>query len=201
MGPIEQMPKIEEAMWFGLSDDDIINDYSGRHLLSLPCASQSAPTPMPKMNSNKWKDLIIGVNQTFANSDEFKKVLHKFSIANKFEYTYVKNARDCVYVKCKVEDCPWRITARAIGKNNNFIRVTRYIKEHDHTAQDNLKVTHAQSASLTSTITIEEVRNHTDKRPNDIKNSLAREFGVHLTYKQAYRAKEKAMEEIHGRPK
>ncbi|KAK4263850.1 hypothetical protein QN277_029211 [Acacia crassicarpa] len=168
---LTQMTNIEEPMSYGASDDYANNEGSGIPLLSLPCASQSTPTPMPEMNSKKWKDLVIGVNQTFANSDEFKKVLHKFSIAHKFEYTYVKNARDCVYVKCKVEDCPWRITARAIGKSNDFLRVTRYTKDHDHIAQDNLQLTHARSAALTSTIIIEEVRDHTDKRPNDIKGS------------------------------
>ncbi|KAK4256443.1 hypothetical protein QN277_009306 [Acacia crassicarpa] len=121
VGLTNQMAYIEEPLSYGASEDYANNECSRS-------GSQSAATPMLEMNSKKWKDLFIGVNQTFANSDEFKKVLHKFSIAHKFEYTYVKNLRDRVYVKCKVEDCPWKITASAIGKSNNFLRVTDTLK-------------------------------------------------------------------------
>ncbi|XP_028798837.1 uncharacterized protein LOC114754226 [Neltuma alba] len=106
-----------------------------------------------------------------------------------------------MYVKYNVEGCPWRISARTAGKSTPaFLRVTILKNEHVHNAQDNLHVTHGGSASLTSSIIIEEVRDHIDMHPNDIKKRLERDYGVKLTYKQAYRAKEKALEDIHGRP-
>ncbi|XP_028787196.1 uncharacterized protein LOC114743169 [Neltuma alba] len=156
-------PMIEDAV-------ECVNYIAAENVLSLPYAVESAPTPLPGMNSLKWKTVLLGLRQTFPDADDFKKKLHKFSIANKFEYKYVKNSNAHMYVKCNVEGCPWRISARAAAKSTPaFLRVTTFKNEHVHNAQDNLHVTHGGSASLTSSIIIEE-------------------------------AKEKALEDIHGRP-
>ncbi|XP_028780352.1 uncharacterized protein LOC114736641 [Neltuma alba] len=166
---------------------------------SLLYVVQSALAPLPSMNSLKWKKVLLGLRQSFAHADDFKKKLHKFSIANKFEYKYVKNSNIHMYVKYKVEGCPWRISARVAGKSISFLRVTTLKNEHVHNSQYNLHVTHGGSASLTSSIIIEEVRDHIDMRPNDIRKRLERDYSVKLTYKQAYRAKEKALEDIYGK--
>ncbi|XP_028785499.1 uncharacterized protein LOC114741414 [Neltuma alba] len=180
---------------------ECVNYIATENVLSLPYAVQSAFTPLPGMSSLKWKTVLLGLRQTFANTDDFKKKLHKFSIANKFECKYVKNSNAHMYVKCHVKGCPWKISARAAGKSTpTFLRVMTLKNEHVYNAQDNLHVTHGGSASLTSSIIIEEVRNHINMRPNDIRKRLERDYGVKLTYHQAYRAKEKALEDIYGRP-
>ncbi|XP_028785917.1 uncharacterized protein LOC114741821 [Neltuma alba] len=159
-----------------------------------------APPPIPEMNTVKWKELLLGKKQTFANVTEFKKTVYKFSIAENFKYKYVKNCEECVHVKCNIEGCPWWIIARATTNRSPFLIVTQLKNEHVHNAQEIMQVTHGGRVALTSSIIIEEVRNHTDKRPNKIRRTLARGYGVKLTYKQAYRAKEKALKEIQGRP-
>ncbi|XP_028755637.1 uncharacterized protein LOC114715005 [Neltuma alba] len=103
-------------------------------------------------------------------------------------------------VRCKVEGCLWKICANTVGKKTSFLRVMTFVNEHVHSEQDNLQVNHGGRSSLISVIIIDEVRNHIDKRPTKIMTMLKRDYGVNLIYKQAYRAKEKAMEEIQGRP-
>ncbi|XP_028755409.1 uncharacterized protein LOC114714806 [Neltuma alba] len=187
-------PMIQDAV-------ECVNYIAAENVFSLPYAVESAPTPLPGMNSLKWKTILLGLRQAFSDADDFKKKLHKFNIANKFEYKYVKNSNAHIYVKCNVKGCPWRISVRAAGKSTPaFLRVTTFKNEHAHNAQDNLYVTDGGSASLTSSIIIEEVRDHIDMRPNDIKKRLQRDYGVKLTYNQAYRAKEKALEDIDGKP-
>ena len=63
-----------------------------------------------------------------------------------------------------------------------------------------LGMRHSATARRTSTIIIDEVRDQIDKKPKELMATLSREYGVKLTYKQAYRAKEKALEEIQGSP-
>ena len=81
-----------------------------------------------------------------------------------------------------------------------FIRVTKFKNDHIHNGQDMLGMRHSATARRTSTIIIDEVRDHIDKKPKELMTTLSREYGVKLTYKQAYRAKEKALEEIQGSP-
>ncbi|XP_028773768.1 uncharacterized protein LOC114730821 [Neltuma alba] len=191
--------QVTEELLGGSEQSPLTNEALGGPS-SLPCRVQSAPTPMPELNSLKWKKLLSGVLQTFAYADAFREALYKYSIAHKFQYKFLKNSKDRMSVKCKIEGCLWKITANAIGKQTPFLRVTQFQDEHVHHAQDNLQVIHARRASLTSSIIIEEVRSHIDKGPNEIRKTLQRDYGVNLTYKQAYAAKEKALEEIQGRP-
>ncbi|XP_028801143.1 uncharacterized protein LOC114756367 [Neltuma alba] len=105
-----------------------------------------------------------------------------------------------MYVKCSVKGCPWRISARVGRKSTPFLRVATFINEHVHNAQDNLRMEHYGSTSLTASIITDELNDHINRRPNDIRKTLERDYGVKLTYKQAYRAKQKALEDRHGRP-
>ncbi|XP_028807155.1 UDP-glycosyltransferase 88A1-like [Neltuma alba] len=85
---------------------DCVREGGGGCHVRLVSTVEIAPTPMPEMNAVKWKELLLGKKQTFANATEFRKAVYKFSIAENFEYKYVKNCEECVHVKCKVEGCP-----------------------------------------------------------------------------------------------
>ena len=87
-----------------------------------------------------------------------------------------------------------------LRKTTRMLKLTTFIDQHDHNAQDQLKVTNCAPASLTSSLIIDEVSNHIDKRASEIKKTLLMDYGVQLTYKQAYRAKEKAKQELQGNP-
>ncbi|XP_028782694.1 uncharacterized protein LOC114738798 [Neltuma alba] len=55
---------------------------------------------------------------------------------------------------------------------------------HIHSTQDNLIVTYGGSAALTSSVIVEEIRDHAEKQPTEIRKMLEREYGVRLTYYQ-----------------
>ncbi|XP_028784272.1 uncharacterized protein LOC114740315 [Neltuma alba] len=162
--------------------------------------SGSEGTLRGNLNCMKWVGVFAGVGQYIPHAQAFREAVYRFSIAQKFATTYVRNSREKMNVRCKVEGCPWKICANAVGRDTLLLRVTTFVNEHIHSAQDNLDVTFAGNAALTSSIILEEIRNHTEKRPTEIRKTLEREYGVRLTYAQAYRAKEKAMEHIHGKP-
>ena len=88
----------------------------------------------------KWRKLFTAPMQIFADADEFRKTLYKYSVGNKFEYTYVKNSNSKMSVKCAVDGCQWKITANAVGKTTMMLRVKTFVDEHNHSAQDLLKV-------------------------------------------------------------
>ncbi|XP_054778459.1 uncharacterized protein LOC129286535 [Prosopis cineraria] len=167
---------------------------------SIPLSMSTAPAPLPELNAVKWKDLLYGVRQMFHNAVEFRQVLYKFSIGNKFCYSFVKNNTKKVIVKCKVDGCKWRVSAYAISETSPVLRVTSLCNEHAHSAQDTLVVQQKANVNLTSSIIIDELKSNVDKTPNEIRRDLYQEFGLTLTYSQAYRGKERAMEELHGAP-
>ncbi|XP_028782007.1 uncharacterized protein LOC114738152 [Neltuma alba] len=155
---------------------------------------------MGEMNCTKWAGVFVGVGQYVPHAVVFREAVYRFSIAEKFVARYIKNSKEKMNVRCKVERCPWKICANVVRKNSHLLRVTTFCNKHIHSAQDNLIVTYGGSAALTSSVIVEEIRDHAEKRPTEIRKMLEREYGVRLTYCQAYRVKEKAMEEIHGKP-
>ena len=87
-----------------------------------------------------------------------------------------------------------------LRKTTRMLKVTTFIDQHDHNEQDQLQVTNCATTILMSSLIIDEVSNHIDKRASEIKKTLLIDYGVQLTYKQAYRAKEKAKEDLQSNP-
>ncbi|XP_028786221.1 uncharacterized protein LOC114742121 [Neltuma alba] len=129
------------------------------------------PTPIPEMNSTKWKGLVIGEGQIFPNAVALRQALYRY------------------------------MGAYSMGQRQDsellIIRTLR--SEHVHYAQDNLVVSHSRGSNLTSSIMIDSLRCNIDKNANEIRRDLYREYGVRLNYSQAYRGRERALREIHGR--
>ncbi|XP_028774317.1 uncharacterized protein LOC114731342 [Neltuma alba] len=109
-----------------------------------------------------------------------KEAVYRFSIAEKLAARYVRNSKEKMNVRYKVEGCPWKICVNTVGKNSHLLRVTAFCKEHIHSAQDNLIVTYGGSAALISSVIVEEIRDHAEKRPTEIRKMLEREYGVRL---------------------
>ena len=67
-------------------------DLNGQRATTLgSLAVESLPTPVPLVNASKWKELFMGVGQIFANVDEFRGAVYKYSSAHNFPFYYVKN--------------------------------------------------------------------------------------------------------------
>ncbi|XP_028795369.1 uncharacterized protein LOC114750897 [Neltuma alba] len=122
-----------------------------------------------EMNCTKWAGVFVGVGQYVPHAVAFREAVYQFSIAEKFAARYIRNSKEKMNVRCKVEGCPWKICANAVGKNSHLLRVTTFCNKHIHSAQDNLIVTYGGSAALTSSVIVEEIRDHAEKRPTEIR--------------------------------
>ncbi|XP_054808723.1 uncharacterized protein LOC129310838 [Prosopis cineraria] len=85
-------------------------------------------------------------------------------------------------------------------KSMPLLRVTTFKNEHLHSAQEDLEVSYSTRCTLTSSIIDDIVRSNVEKRPNEIKADIYRDYGISLTYRQALRAKERALVEINRLP-
>ena len=57
------------------------------------------------------------------------------SLGGRFQYKYTKNSPKKMSVKCSIDDCPWKITTRAMGGGeggNEILRVHTYRVNHNH---------------------------------------------------------------------
>ncbi|XP_028788172.1 uncharacterized protein LOC114744149 [Neltuma alba] len=161
---------------------------------------EAEDTDGSEMVHAEWRGLLTGVGQCFPSTDVFQVFVYKFAFTNNFVAKYMRNSKEFMSMRCKVEGCPWKLCANHVGKSCDVLRVTTFINRHVHSAQDSLDVMHSGRASLNSSIIIDEMRDHADNHTSEIRKRLKREYGIDLTYKQAYRAREKSLEDIYGRP-
>ncbi|WJZ87677.1 hypothetical protein VitviT2T_007043 [Vitis vinifera] len=169
-------------------------------MLSRGFASRCADSEYTPLESNRFREAILGSGHTFKNADEFRNAIYQMSLAGRFQYKYKKNSPTHMSVKCSVEDCPWKITAHAV-EGNEILRVYTYQVNHNHIAQDECS-SKVRVFSKRGVVVVEDVfRTTPEYLPRQICKDFERDHGVQLTYNQAWHLKEKAKERVYGSPR
>ncbi|KAK6790149.1 hypothetical protein RDI58_013949 [Solanum bulbocastanum] len=158
---------------------------------------------LPSSNDNKhrraatqWENTITGVDQRFSSFTELREALHKYSIAHGFTYKYKKNDSHRVTVKCKSEGCPWRIYASRLA-TTQLICIKKMNKTHTCEGAA-VKAGYRATRGWVGNIIKEKLKFSPNYKPKDIATDIKREYGIHLNYSQAWRAKEIAREQLQG---
>ncbi|RVX02316.1 hypothetical protein CK203_028452 [Vitis vinifera] len=103
-------------------------------------------------------------------------------------------------VVCTIEDCPWKIIARAIG-DSNIVQVHTFRNVHNHCLED-VALSQPLVRSTRASLVIDDViRSTPEYQPRQICKDFVRQHGIQLTYLQAWQMKEKAKERSYGQPK
>ncbi|KAL5211746.1 hypothetical protein ABZP36_022593 [Zizania latifolia] len=146
--------------------------------------------------SASWENAITGAGQVFEGPKEFRDALHKYAIAHRFHYRFVKNDSTRVTVECTDEGCPWRIHASKSPAKKEFM-----IKKvfGSHTCESETVKSHRlASQKWVASVIKEKLRDSPNYRPRDIANDLQREYGLCLNYSQAWRGKSIAQKELYN---
>ncbi|XP_059598679.1 uncharacterized protein LOC132255063 [Vitis vinifera] len=61
-------------------------------MLSRGFASRCADTEYTLLESNRFREAILGSRHTFKNADEFRNAIYQMSLAGRFQYKYKKNS-------------------------------------------------------------------------------------------------------------
>ncbi|WJZ82781.1 hypothetical protein VitviT2T_002509 [Vitis vinifera] len=149
-------------------------------MLSRGFASRCADNEYTPLESNRFREAILGSGHTFKNADEFRNAIYQMSLAGRFQYKYKKNSPTHMSVKCSVEDCPWKITAHAV-EGNEILRVYTYQVNHNHIAQDECS-SKVRVSSKRGVVVVEDVfRTTPEYLPRQICKDFERDHGVQLT--------------------
>ena len=78
---------------------------------------------------------IIDSGQTFRNAFEFHDVVYLMSLVRRFRYRFKKNTPQRMSLVCTINNCPWKITCRALG-TANVVQVHTFENTHNHSLDD-----------------------------------------------------------------
>ena len=83
----------------------------------------------------RFENSIMGSGHTFPNATEFRDAVYLMSIAGRFHYCFKNNSTKHMTVVCTVNECPWNVTARAVGESN-IVQVHTFQNRHNHSLED-----------------------------------------------------------------
>ncbi|KAL5702030.1 hypothetical protein ACHQM5_027299 [Ranunculus cassubicifolius] len=141
-------------------------------------------------------DHNLFVGQQFADVASCRRALRNAAIALRFEIKTVKSDKTRFTAKCATEGCPWRIHAAKLPDAPTFSVRTIH---GEHTCGGIAHVGHQQASVQWVASTVEQqLMENPQYKPKDILEEIHKVHGITLSYKQAWRGKERVMASLRG---
>lgn len=139
-------------------------------------------------------ELKIGLE--YPDVKSCRRALRDAAIACRFEIQTVKSDKSRFTAKCAAEGCPWRIHAAKLPGVPTF--TIRTIHEV-HSCSGINHLGHQQASVQWVANSVEErLRENPHCKPKEILEEIHRMHGITLSYKQAWRGKERIMAAVRG---
>ncbi|CAL9756502.1 unnamed protein product [Musa acuminata subsp. burmannicoides] len=141
-------------------------------------------------------DHQLTISQEFSDVKSCRRAIRDAAIACRFEIQTVKSDKTRFTAKCAAEGCPWRIHAAKLPGVPTF--TIRTIHEM-HTCSGINHLGHQQASVQWVANSVEErLRENPHCKPKEILEEIHRMHGITLSYKQAWRGKERIMAAVRG---
>ncbi|KAL3623289.1 hypothetical protein CASFOL_032105 [Castilleja foliolosa] len=138
----------------------------------------------------------LHVGQEFADVKACRRALRDTAIALHFEMQTIKSDKTRFTAKCATENCPWRIHAAKLPGVPTF--TIRTIVDN-HTCGGIQHLGHQQASVQWVASSVEQrIRENPNYKPKEILEDIHRTHGITLSYKQAWRGKERIMAAMRG---
>lgn len=139
-------------------------------------------------------EFIVG--QEFPDVKSCRRALRDMAIALHFEIQTVKSDKSRFTAKCASEGCPWRVHAAKLPGVPTFTIRTIYA---EHNCGGIAHLGHQQASVEWVANSVEErLRENPHYKPKEILEDIHRAHGITLSYKQAWRGKERFMASLRG---
>ncbi|KAK3003890.1 hypothetical protein RJ639_019722 [Escallonia herrerae] len=138
----------------------------------------------------------LHVGQEFADVTSCRRALRDTAIALHFEIQTIKSDKTRFTAKCAAEGCPWRMHAAKLPGVPTF--TIRTIHE-SHTCGGISHLGHQQASVQWVANSVEQrLKENPNCKPKEILEEIHRAHGITLSYKQAWRGKERIMAVMRG---
>lgn len=138
----------------------------------------------------------LTVGQEFPDVQSCRRALRDMAIALHFEIQTVKSDKTRFTAKCASEGCPWRIHVAKIPGVPTFTIRTIH---KEHTCGGIAHLGHQQASVQWVANSVEQhLRENPLCKPKEILEEIHRAHGITLSYKQAWRGKERIMATLRG---
>ncbi|KAH0764555.1 hypothetical protein KY285_000426 [Solanum tuberosum] len=142
----------------------------------------------------------VEVKQLYKDKATLMAVMEKYKIKHSFNFRVKRSDSKSYVLVCHSDACCWELKA-SVRKNTDIFKVRYFNSEHTCPLRDRVLSNVQATVGFLSGVTAPKLVNHKRKHtPNDIIEDVRALYGVEISYQQAWRAKERALEMIRGKP-
>lgn len=157
-------------------------------LITTPIVQSRTVMPLPVHE--------FSVGQEFPDVKSCRRALRDLAIALHFEIQTVKSDKTRFTAKCASEGCPWRVHAAKLPGVPTFTIRTIH---SEHNCGGIAHLGHQQASVEWVANSVEErLKENPHYKPKEILEDIHRVHGITLSYKQAWRGKERFMASLRG---
>ncbi|KAL2236444.1 uncharacterized protein LOC105165632 [Sesamum indicum] len=157
-------------------------------VITSPIVQSRTELPAP------MQELTVG--QEFPDVKSCRRALRDMAIALHFEIQTVKSDKNRFTAKCASEGCPWRVHAAKLPGVPTFTIRTIH---SEHKCSGIAHLGHQQASVQWVACSVEErLKENPHCKPKEILEEIHRVHGITLSYKQAWRGKERFMASLRG---
>ncbi|KAF5199626.1 Mudr family transposase [Thalictrum thalictroides] len=179
---------VDQNQELSIEPSDDMDMHQPHLVVGTPVVQSRAIVPGP--------DHELAVGQEFPDVISCRRALRNAAIACHFEIQTVKSDKTRFTAKCASEGCPWRVHAAKLPGVPTF--TIRTIHE-SHTCGGITHLGHQQASVQWVASSVEQrLRENPNYKPKEILEEIHRAHGITLSYKQAWRGKERVMAAVRG---
>ncbi|GAA0163763.1 hypothetical protein LIER_19554 [Lithospermum erythrorhizon] len=190
--------ELNENLELALAEDQEMNigemhEMELEHGQSIISPSQHV-LQLRTMEVNSDYQLLVG--QEFSDVQSCRRALRDTAIALHFEMQTIKSDKTRFTAKCATEGCPWRIHAAKLPGVPTF---TIRTINNNHTCGGIGHLGHQQASVQWVANSVEQkLLENPNYKPKEILEEIHKTHGITLSYKQAWRGKERIMAAMRG---
>ncbi|XP_070050182.1 uncharacterized protein [Nicotiana tomentosiformis] len=142
----------------------------------------------------------IEVGQVYQDKQTIVSAMKHYVVMNKFQFRVKRSSARSYCLICVGDNCTWHFKCTTINESALF-KVRKFNSLHTCSLMDNTYMQRKATAMVVGSMVMPKYADpkiiYTLK---DIQTDMLSQHGVNLTYMQAWRAKEKALEFLRGHP-
>ncbi|XP_057428232.1 uncharacterized protein LOC130721454 [Lotus japonicus] len=194
---IEDHDDLHEKLEFSLVENEEMDDRQVSDMIDEQTMDSVCTPPVLQsraLDPSYNHQLFVG--QQFPDVHSCRRAMREAAIALRFEMQTVKSDKVRFTAKCASKGCSWRIHAAKLPGVPTFtIRTIR----GEHTCAGITHLGHQQATVQWVANSVErQLRENPDCKPKEILEQIHRDHGIALSYKQAWRGKERIMAAVRG---
>ncbi|XP_075076427.1 uncharacterized protein LOC142163074 [Nicotiana tabacum] len=143
---------------------------------------------------------VIEEGQVYQDKQTIATVMKHYSVMHKYQFRVKRSSHRSYWLICVRENCNWHFKVTSINDSAMF-KVKSFNRQHACTLMNDTFIQRKRTAVVVGSMIIPKYCDpKTVYTPKDIQTDMLSQHGVNLSYMQAWRAKEKALQFLRGNP-